>query len=407
MRQGSYAALIASEAYDLHCRFKVGATDLSDRIYSLSLDLPNPSVPVGALRVSLVRETANPQASLVPIIASQLNPGGDPLLQVGNSVILEVAFTAEGGDRPDDTAAWDEVFRGRITSVDWGRWRSRQVRIRAMDQAHLLALDKAEAEHTYATGTSVEATIRAILDNNGFSSVAVSFPSPTNSVLVTDYEPGFQTTVWAQIWAVLTGIGWVAQYRYANDGSLSLRCFQPSRTKVVPDVTISRWGDFRRLSISEDEIRNVGFLKYFDASGEAQQIGPQVNAASVVKYGGGAPGIRRKFWIVLGKESPIRNNAGASNLLAAALSDLSDPDAIGSVETLPNPYIECGEDLFRWKAKGRLFSSDQDLAPFSSRMTVGPGGARSITKVRGKPSSGFDTWRRIVTTVQPMMSRWN
>lgn len=396
--------LIEGESYDIHSRVTVEhaagiEVDLSTYLQGLSLDFPSPAAPIATLSVEFHRETADgPVKSLAPTLAAsdfnQLNGAFSPLLQIGRTVIFEITLTELDEDRPADTTDWHEVFRGPITNVHWAGWHSHRVQITCNDLGSVLQVDKSEAEYTYTAGSSIENVVRDVLDNNGFSHVDIRFLKATNKVLSADYEPGLQKTIWFQLWSLITAFGWIMSYRYQGSNTLALTFFEPERTKTTPDLIINKWWDYDELSISEEDIRNVGYVRYFDSTGEAQLIGPNESQDSILKYGG-TLGIRRPFWIALSAESTVRSQSEAQALLNAASSDISDPDIIASPKTNPLPFIEPGTDLYTFGEKGRLFDSDQNLAPFASKLVVTSKLAYSQTKVRGKPSAGISTWKSL------------
>ena len=411
----SKLTLLRGERYDTFARIRVHRDsstyeDLSARMQELTLDLPNPSAPVAALDLTLIREYPDNDTtqSISPLINNTRNMSGgqfSPLLQIGREITVDIALLAVGSERPvDSSAAWDEVFRGILTSVDWGGYDAHLLQLKANDMGRVLTLAKSEVAYSYAAGSTVETAMAAILANNGFSGVDTWFPSATGKALLTPYEPGLQKTIWSQLWAVVTAFGWSMAYRY-NDALATdkrrLTFFEPQRTKTTPDLTLSRWRNFTRLSIDERDIRNVGYVKYVDLSGKDQLVGPRVSQDSINKYGG----FRRPFWIALTEESTVRTGADAAALLADAASDLSDPDAIATVVTEPMPYLEIGTDVWAFKERGRLFSDDQVLAPFSSQLVIPTDGLPySTTSLRGRPTAGQSVWGSVSSIVPSVPS---
>src|SRR5690606_34798931 len=416
MRDGLDAATLAlytSGEFELHTRLGVEngsgtRVNLSGRYTKFDLRLPDPSQPIGSLSIDFIRETTAASAvqSLAPtVVASNLNRLDDgvtysPLLQLGRLVYFDVALTAVGAERPDDASTlWYEVFRGYITRVDWPQWDSRRASIECNDQAGILEIAKSEQAYTYVAGTPIETVARQILDNNGFTDVPLYFPAATGKVLPNDYTPGLQKTVWSQLWALAQSMGWVAFYRYRGHNPPELTFFAPAREKTDPDMTVDAY-DFRALGINEQEVRNVGYLAFFDAVGAQQLIGPFENAASIAKYGGSKQ-IRRPFWIKLEEDSPIRSTAEATDMLNAALSDVSDPDAVASALLPPMVFAESGVDLYEFVANPRLFDSNQTLAPFSITVSQQAGqDPVSIVDVRGVPTAGAQTWLSLATGVE-------
>ncbi len=392
MRSGldaaTQAALVASQPGPLRSRVTVTrgvARDITSWLRGYRLELSSPATPIGSLALTLARESAS----------ATLAPGVDEVyqLQVGQVLVLAVQL--------GESETWYEVFRGRIVSLEWGNWGRHQLTVECLDEGTVLQRYKSETEHTYPAGTGFSATVTSILSNNGFTGVSTLIDGTPgdNSVLAADYEPGLQKTVWSQLHDVATAIGWSLAYRHV-DGGWKLVFYPPARTKTTPDLTIEHWHDFSRVNIDDADIRNVGYLRYVDTENNLQTIGPIANDASIAKYGG----IRRPFWIVLDNSSTVRTEEAANAMLAAAAADLADPDVIASVRTVPMPFLDVGSDVLRFenRERPRLFSADQTLAPFRASVVVEPDGEpHSIIQLRGKPSSGLDTWASI-SGVEPL-----
>jgi hypothetical protein len=404
---GTTAALYASGEFDTHIKLSVEngsgtAVSVLPRVKSVRLTPPNPREPIAGLTVAFIRETtaAGLTTSLAPLVESssfnKLNDGVtySPLLQIGRVVVMHAALTAVKAARPADGAStWYEVFRGVVAAVSWPSWDSREATIRCTDLGGILEKAKTEGQYTYLSGTSLETVARDILDNNGFTGVPIYFPVATGKVLPNDYAPQYQTTVWSQLWSLAQSMGWVAYYRYRSTNTYELTFFEPARDKVVPDMTISKWWDFPQLEINEEEVRNVGYLQYYDEAGIQKLLGPFEDSVSLAKYGGSL-GIRRPFWIALTVDSPIRSEAEGTDLLNAALSDVSEPDVAATVE-LPFPLIfgELSTDRYEFVNKKRLFESNQLWAPFSLTVEIKEAFvATTQAEVRGRASAGGRTW---------------
>jgi hypothetical protein len=423
MRQGidnATLALYMSGIFDLHTRLKVEngsgtPINLFGRYTRYSLNLPNPSTPIASLTVDFIRETTKDQAinSLAPTVAaSLLNRLSDgitysPLLQLGRKVVFEVALTEVSAARPADASTlWYEVFRGYITKVDWPEEDSRKASISCNDLAGILQHEKSSEPFTYAAGTTLETVAQEILTNNGFNNVVIDFPVLTGKVIPVNYTPGIQKTIWSQLWDLAQSMGWIVYYGYTGRNTLKLRFFEPAREKTDPDMEIDAI-DFSSLGIDEDEVRNNGWMAFFDENGAQKLIGPYVDEASVIKYGGSEL-IRRPFWINLTADSPIRSEDEAIEMLMAALTDVADPDALATAITSPLVFGEVSLDLYEFLRKDRLFDSNQVFAPtaISIEETAGSFPYSSVS-VRGVPTAGSGTWRKLfipnVSSVLPTL----
>jgi hypothetical protein len=222
----------------------------------------------------------------------------------------------------------------------------------------------------------------------------VDVGSPTGKVIPIEYAPGLQKPVWSQLWDLAQSLGWICYMRYTTrEGPPILTFFEPIRSKVSSDMTIEAY-DYTPLSIKEEELRNVGYLAYFNTANHQEMIGPLEDLTSLAKYGGSL-GIRRPFWIKLEIDSPIRSSAEAHEMLRAALSDVANPDMIGNAQTFPLVFGEVGVDRYTFLANNRHFDSNQLLAPFSITVVhVAAQEPYSSVGVRGLPTAGSKTWAR-------------
>lgn len=411
MRSGLDAATLAlyeSGVFKTHTKLTVEngsgtQINLQGRYINLALSLPNTKEPIGSLEVLFVREFTKDgyATSLSPTIAgSSFNKLDDtttysPLLQLGRLVRLSVALTAKSGSRPiDGSALWYEIFQGFISDVKWPQWEGHKASITCNGLGGILQIAKSETAYTYSAGTSLEDVAQAILDNNGFTDIELYFPAATSKVLPNDYAPGLQKTVWSQLWALAQSMGWVCFFRYRGSNPVELTFFEPARTKTVADMAVVKWWDWTALSINQEEVRNVGYVQYYDIDTGQQLIGPLENAASITKYGGSL-GIRRPFWIALTEDSPVRSELAAQALLEAALTDVADPDALAKVRTYPLLFAEVGTDLYSFPADGRFFDTAQTFAPFAVSIIVEPQREVSTVDVRGVPTAGMLNWRNL------------
>jgi hypothetical protein len=410
MRSGLDAttlALYTSGVYDCHWRVRVAngsgtLQDLHTRCTGLHLNLPNPNAPVGTLKLDFVREgkgSTELTDSLAPLqqnsLRNRLNDGVtySPLLQVGREVVVNVALTAVGGARPADAAVtWYEVFRGRVTDVDWPNWGSRQASIAAADLAGELQLVKTETAHTYAAGTSLEAAMQAVLTNNGYGSLSITTPVASGKVLSANYTPGLQKPLWSMLWEIAQSIGWLVWVRYTGQATRQIVFFSPARTKTVPDMVLPKLYDFQQLKVSQEEIRNVGYLQFTDLARVRQQVGPLEDLGSIAEYGG----VRRTFWISLNEDSPVRTTADASSLLAEALSDVSSPDILATAHVPAPVFAEAAVDLYTIPAAGneRWLSADRETAPFAVSIDGRTDKEESTgsLQLRAAPSAGTRIW---------------
>lgn len=403
-------ALLASGRYDVHWTLHVAngsgtLVDLTDRIEFIGGALPSPDQPIASLDVEFLREPNDDGGiSLAPLMgASELNRLDDgstysALLLPGRAVVAKAAITARGGARPG--SGFYEIFRGRVGRVGTSHHPDGRdnVRITCLDQSGALQKTKSEAAYTYEAGTSIEAAIQAVLNNNGWSSIALNCPVPTGKVLAPDYAPGVQKTVWDQVWALAQSIGWVVWWRYQENGTAALTLFEPAREKDESDFTFDVIRDLSDLDVDEHEIFNVAHGVIVDADGEIQEVGPVEDAESIAKYGG----IRHSFWVVEDEESPVRTEEAMLALLTAAVSDTAEPDAVQSVTIPAFLFGEVSVDRYTFPANDHTHDDPQLFAPFSIEFSHRIGEDHSGTmETRGKPTAGAKVWRGRGGAVRP------
>ena len=402
-------ALLQGAAYDEHWRLKVAngdgtLIDLSTRLRSGSVQLPNPSAPIGIAEVTLQREIGNDvSASLSPLVASSMNVLDDsvtasPLVHIGRAVTLELALTAVGGARPaDGSTSWHEIIGGFVKQPSWPNLRSGDISVEIHDRAYKLMRTYIESPTKHVTGTTIEATIQAVLDNTMGAGVYpltvddVAAGGTTGSALSVNYTPDV-IPVWESIQALAASIGWVLWYRYDAAGAAVLTLTEPRRAKTVADYTFTtaQFTDVDRLTIIEEDIRNVVRVSYVNEL-DADAFVTAEDATSIATFGA----IRRYMHISEGTESPIRSSAAATTLINAALTDTKDPDADHTIKTIGAWWPgEPSVDLYSFALNTTLYDTAQGLAPYSIGLNFKAGTMASATiQARGKPSAGSGTWR--------------
>ena len=400
--------LLESGAYAEHWRVKVAngdgtLIDVSTRLHAGTINLPNPDATIGTATLEFRRELdVGATTSLAPLIdASTFNRLDDtvtisPLLDIGREATVEIAVTAIGAARPaGGSALWHEVIGGFAKQPSWPK-RFGNVTLEVQDRAYKLMRTYVETSATYAASTTVEATIQAILDDvmgGGAYPVTVddvAAGGTTGSALAADHTV-YQIPVWEAIQNMASSIGWVLWYRYDNAGAAVLTLTEPRRAKVAADYTFTnaQIKDVVKLTVIEEDIRNVVVVDYVDVAGVVQTTADE-DATSIAKYGG----IRRYARLVEDESSPIRAAAEADELRDAMLSDLKDPDADMAIETLGAWWPgEPAVDLYTFSANTVMFDNAQTLAPYSISISFSVGSLSNATvAVRGKPSGGSGRW---------------
>lgn len=410
---GATLALYTSGAYDLHARVKIANGDgtmvnLQGRWIGIRCELADPDKPIPSLVVDLLREYGSHESgvdSLAPMVeASTWNRLDDgvtysPLVEIGRTVTLDVALTAERAARPaDGSALWFEVFTGFVTKRPAPRKLGRVLTMHCTERTGKLEIAKSEAAYTYAAGTAIETAIVAVLTNNGFAAVdwPVEVPVATGKVLSKTYAPGRQKTVWEQAWGLAQSIGMLLLPTYRADGTVALSLFEPPRTKTVADMTVPKVHDFEEFDVDGKFLGNVGYAQFTDSAGVRKEVGPVEDADSIARFGG----MRRPFWLSFGEDSPVRSHTDTLTILSLAVADVADPDVLATAATPAMPFIECARELYTYPADARFFDTPQKYAPFNGWWEVRADQPhRGGHGVSGKPSAGYRTWRsRIVTS---------
>ncbi len=401
--------LLQSGQYDEHWRLKVAngdgtLIDISDRLKEGTVHLPNPDSPIGTADLTLWRElNDDANDSLAPLVASSYNVLDDnvtysALLHVGRGATLEIAISARGAARPaDGSTSWHEVLGGFVKQPHWPNRYPGDVRIELHDRAYKLKRTFIESPQRYDSGTTIEATIQALLDDvmgaGAYTLVVDANGSPataTGSALSQDYEPEVQP-LWDALQDLAKSIGWVLWYRYDASGNPQLTLTEPRRDKTVADYTftLAQIDDVTELTVVEEDIRNVIVVRYVDADGGVQTV-TGTDDTSITKYGG----VRRYMRINEDSGSPIRTEAAAQALLTAAMSDLKDPDADQAIRTKGAWWPgEPSIDLYEFAANTYLYDGAQTFAGYAIDINFRQGELSSATvKARGKPSGGKGTW---------------
>lgn len=250
-----------------------------------------------------------------------------------------------------------------------------------------------EGALTPTTGYAVQSVMQQILNDNGLSSITLSTPtSPSWNILPYKQD---RTSVFDALRALATQIGWDLRMRWdSGTSTFKLTFFDPNRTKTTPDYTFDS-DDYEQLtevSVDKQEIRNVIQVIYGNRAtltplGQSKRTVLQVSdSASITKYG------RLFFEIAEESTSNIDSSAEATTLANAALSDLKEPTVSHSADlAFGFPYAELN-DLYRFKANGRHYSADQDLACMSISHSVAEGVMRTSIACRGKPALSARVW---------------
>ena len=250
-----------------------------------------------------------------------------------------------------------------------------------------------EAVLTPTTGYAVQSVMQQILNDNGLSSITLATPvSPSWNILPYKQD---RTSVFDALRALATQIGWDLRMKWdSGTSAFKLTFYDPNRTKTTPDYTFDSddYEQLSELSLDKQGVRNVVQVIYGNRSslaplGQSKRTILQVSdATSISKYG------RLFFEIAEEATSNIDSSAEATTLANAALDDLKEPTVSHTADlAFGFPYAELN-DLYRFTANGRHYSSNQDLALVAVSHSVADGIMRTSLSCRGKPTAGTQVW---------------
>ena len=183
--------------------------------------------------------------------------------------------------------------------------------------------------------------------------------------------------------ATADGAGTLGGTRTGVDGPTTPDfTFSPTITKDADAYTA-----ITRLRISRQDIRNFGRLTFIGLGGTRVTV-ERRNRASIAKFG------TRFFEITEGSVSQIDTVEEASDLLDAAMEDLSFPTA---EQTHESRYFWPGEssDLLEFLQNGDHYDSDQKLSAVSIEHRLDLRRQSTVFETRGKPAGGFKRWLEV------------
>jgi hypothetical protein len=213
---------------------------------------------------------------------------------------------------------------------------------------------------------------------------------------------------WQAIRALVNQFGWQLLDKYdSGTSSWRLTLIQPDRTKNTPDFTwypdttdaagaavpsilaLSSW----RTGV--EDVRNVIELTFsnrsvLDTAGKPTRQKVSSRDATSIDANGWR-------WISISEQaaSQISSTTEAQRMTDALRDDMKDPLATHEVVCPLFWPAELG-DLYRFKANGYSYTSDQDLAVAGIQHEQGESGAATTRLTcRGKPSAGFERWRAL------------
>lgn len=217
----------------------VDMTDLEGRNWVRDITVKDDvDAPVATMKAVL--EQAQFYLNLSPLVdASKLNAAGT-LMDINRQVIIEIATVPI--DTMPSASDWNEVFRGVIHTVDFGK---NTINVDARDQGGKLQDLWIETQKVYgsATGVRVELVMQDILDDNNADLDVVSAnwtwngtttvsASDTSEVLVGDYI-GYQNAPLFEVTAIVPS----TSITIANPNALTIPTGSgPGSSIIIPDA---------------------------------------------------------------------------------------------------------------------------------------------------------------------------
>lgn len=410
-------------------------------------------------RLTLKREIA--RFSVAPLVTtSKLNQyGAGVLMKAGRECVVEMAHVAPG--TVPSSGDWREVFRGELIEPKWG---SEAVSVEALDLGHRLQRLFLEEEREYGANdgsVGAETVIQQLIDDGhgqpyevgkayavgdrvhktgarnarwyevttagtagaepgawtttigGTNTSGATFTCrgviptldcPTSPLFAVKRYKQSREPVFDAIQRIADMFAWDLRYRYSAAGSLSLKLFDPDRTKTAIDFTwypdslggtVPAYLDVRDISLGWQDVRNVVQVVYSDpldldsAGVPKRKKVTRRDLASIAAYE------RRFMQLAEDAASLINTQAEAERFADGPLADLKDPKLSHEVE-LPLFYAVQLGDLNRFKSNRVHYSADQDLAVVEIEHTQTAGDAGKTTvRCRGKPVAHVTEWLRI------------
>lgn len=327
--------------------------------------------------------------SLVPLLSSStinrnIAMAYAPLLDLGRGVRISTAITAHG--TAPITGDWKEAFLGYITDMDFA---SDPMTLTIADLGSRLVDAQIELEMLYSTpaGTLVETIMQQILDDNLGAGTVTLFTPVSPAWYITEYTQA-RGGIMDAIRTLALQIGWDVRYVYDSSNVFRLTFFSTDRAKTTPDATIgpNEYLTVARLSMSNQDIRNVVVVNYLD--GAAQQPAsspPATDPGSIAEFG------RRYMEIGAGSSSNIDTEPEATAMAIAAVADLSQPPADQEIEQFFFWPVQLG-DLLRYQANAVHYDSDQDWGVIGFTHSFALNTHRSTIRVRGKVAGAYRRW---------------
>jgi hypothetical protein len=349
------------------------------------------NTPVSQATFTLVRNVGS--ESFAPFMeGSAINVDDlaaySPLLELGRLVRAYTATMPQGTAL--DTAKYREIFSGRIDDIQQtdNPDGATPIAIVCSDLgAWLMDMQIETGTTRYGDtdgGTALETVLQAILDDNiptGEPAVTL-LKSSSSGFAVTAYDQEETKVLEGLTKLVLDSVGEDLRYRYDSSHVSQLTWFDPDRSRVTTDATITGYR-LRKLNTSIDNIRNAGELPYVDATTGAAATVTSEDTASIAKY-------RRRFQRMA--QSPLlTDSTSAQATIDAVVNDLSGAEA--DFEALC-PYLWFVQlfDRYVFPQDGKTYDDDQTYGVVGYQHTIENGRGETVIQCAGRIVGAYAEW---------------
>jgi hypothetical protein len=309
-----------------------------------------------------------------------------PLLDIGRLIRAYTATMAQGVAL--DTGKYRLEFTGRIDSVEQvdNGGEPTPIVLSCSDLgAWLMDMQIKVGGRTYGVGGSpLEDVLQAVVDDNTpMSEPAVTVvKESSSSFAVTSYTQDEAKVLAALIGLVLDSVGEDIRYRFDASHDSQLMWFDPDRTRVTVDATITNYR-LQRLNLALADIRNSGELPYTDSGTGVDGTVDQEDLTSIAKY-------RERFFRM--PPAPLlQSSTEAQAVIDAVVHDLATPLAEFAA-LCPYMWFVQLFDRYTFPANNRTYDVDQTFAVVGYQHTIENGRGQTVILCGGRIIGAYSEW---------------
>lgn len=240
----------------------------------------------------------------------------------------------------------------------------------------------------------VEDVVSGLLTDHILVPPSHTFVTPTNFQVKKFAQQ--KMTLYQAIQNVVQQIGWDMRiHNIVGTQNFQIVFYEPDRNVVSGsqyEIQPQNIHKVNRFASSITAVRNFVTVWYGSVA-NVDEIGNELrsnvvaqDAVSIAKYG------KRAVDLALGATSLIQDPVDATSFANFVLQDLSDP-SLGITAELTHYFHPAQiNDYYTFKASGKQWTEDADLAIEGYAHTFQPGNAYTTLKARGNPSLDIDSW---------------